>query len=479
MKKYFLIAILFLIGIYGCAPKTGEIMDAAPEAAATTEAVESVTAIAAIPEIVESSKVLPFDIHQDVLENQLHVVTIPFDSPGLAAFYIVVRVGSRNEIEEGVTGFAHFFEHMMFRGTDRFSANQYKNELKLIGASANAYTTLDRTVYHMVGDAQKLETMFDLESDRFLNLKYSEHYFKTEAGAVKGEYTKNYASPYNRLYEKTVDRAFDSHTYKHTTMGFFKDVVDMPNQYEYSLEFFDRYYRPEYCTVLVVGDVSQDQVLALSNKYFGSWETGSYTAEIPVEPQQDGKRLVHLQDGSIPPFLELNYKGPAFRDDEIDVAALDILSSILFSSNSPLYRKLVVEEQKVRSISGGVYNTRDPYLYSISTSIKEKEDMQYVKNEIDAAVKNVIENGIDDNNLEETKSRLRYSYAMNIDSPGSIAGGLAGYISITGDPGSLNRTYDLYTKVTSDDIRTIASKYLIDKGLTIATISEDEEGGVQ
>jgi len=90
----------------------------------------------------------------------------------------------------------------------------------------------------MTGNASKLETMFDLESDRFMNLNYSEHEFKTEAGAVKGEYTKNNSNPYSQLYENTMNAAFDFHTYKHTTMGFFKDIVDMPNQYEYSKLFF-------------------------------------------------------------------------------------------------------------------------------------------------------------------------------------------------------------------------------------------------
>src|SRR5215211_4703712 len=138
-----------------------------------------------------SVKILPFPIQQKALANGLNVVTVPFNSPGLAAFYIVVRAGSREEVEEGKTGFAHFFEHMMFRGTDKYSKEAYDEIMKSIGASANANTSLDRTVYHFTGNASMLETMFELEADRFQNLKYSVHDFKTEAGAVKGEYTKN------------------------------------------------------------------------------------------------------------------------------------------------------------------------------------------------------------------------------------------------------------------------------------------------
>ncbi len=279
-----------------------------------------------------SDKILPYPIYQHKLDNGLNVVTVPFDSPGLVAFYIVVRVGARNEVEKGVTGFAHFFEHMMFRGTDKYSKSEYSAVLKSTGASANANTTQDRTMYHITGNAEKLETMFELESDRFMNLNYSEHGFKTEAGAVKGEYTKNYASPYQRIREKMQDAAFDVHTYKHTTMGFFKDIVDMPNQYDYSRQFFNRYYRPEYCTVVVVGDITAEKVNNLAEKYFGDWEAGNYISVVPEEPKQKGTRYVHLQNGEIPPYISLNYKGPAFKDNEIDMPALDVLSSIIFSN---------------------------------------------------------------------------------------------------------------------------------------------------
>ena len=192
-----------------------------------------------------NDNIFPYKIYQYDMPNGLKVVSVPYDSPGIAAFYIVVRTGSRNEVEPGVTGFAHFFEHMMFRGTDRYPKDKYEQVLKSTGASANANTSLDRTIYHIVGNVDKLEMLFDVESDRFQNLHYSEHDFKTEAGAVKGEYTKNITNPLAQLYEDVQNAAFTTHTYKHTTMGFYKDILDMPNQYQYSLKFYDRFYRPE------------------------------------------------------------------------------------------------------------------------------------------------------------------------------------------------------------------------------------------
>ncbi len=426
-----------------------------------------------------SAQVLPYPIHQKKLPNGLNVVTVTYDSPGLAAFFIVERVGSRNEIEPGVTGFAHFFEHMMFRGTDKYPAEKYNVILKSIGASANANTSLDRTIYHMTGDAAKLEKMFELESDRFMNLHYSEADFKTEAGAVKGEYTKNFASPFQQLDELLSNTAFDKHTYKHTTMGFIKDIVDMPNQYKYSLEFFDRYYRPEYATIIVVGDAKPEQVDALAEKYFGAWQHGMYVSTVPVEPKQDTTRWAHLQNASIPPVVSLNYKGPAFSDTSIDMPALDVMSTILFSPTSKLYKKLVLQEQKVRQLSGGAQDARDPYLISVDATLVKKEDMQYVKDEIVKAIEEFKQTGADETMLKNTKSRLKYSFAMSIDNPSSIANSLASYVSLTGDPESLNRLYALYDKVTNDDLKMAAAKYFVPTGLTIATISPDAQGGVK
>ena len=424
-------------------------------------------------------KILPYPISQYKLANGLNVVTVPFDSSGLAAFYIVVRVGSRNEVEPGVTGFAHFFEHMMFRGTDKYPREKYNEVLKMTGAGANANTSLDRTIYHMTGNVDYLEKMFELESDRFMNLNYPEHDFKVEAGAVKGEYTKNFANPYQRLYESLLNTAFDVHTYKHTTMGFFEDIVDMPNQYEYSLKFFDRYYRPEYSTIVIVGDVNVEKVNALAEKYFSEWKSGSYSVAIPREPEQTEKRSVHLQDGSIPPFMSLNYKGPAFSDSKIDMAALDVLSTILFSQNSELYKKLVVEEQKLRFLGGGAMNSRDPYLINIQASFISKDDFQYVRDEITKAMENIKVNGVSQNVLNETKSNLKYSFAMSIDNPDAIANSLCHFIYLTGEPESLNNFYALYDKVTDEDIKMVANKFFNDNVLTIATISADEKGGVE
>lgn len=420
-----------------------------------------------------AGKILPYPILQTKLPNGLNVVTVPFDSPGLASFYIVMRVGSRDEIEEGKTGFAHFFEHMMFRGTEKYSKEKYSDELKATGASANANTWLDRTVYHMTGNSEKLEKMFELEADRFMNLKYSVQDFKTEAGAVKGEYTKNSASPYVQLDEKMNDVAFTTHTYKHTTMGFFKDVVDMPNQYDFSLEFFKRFYRPEYATIIVVGDVTQEKVDNLARKYFGTWITGNYVSKIPVEPLQSESRYAHIQKTNFPPTVGLNFKGPAFKDGDKEIIALDLLVTMLFSEKSAIYKKLVIEDQKARNIDASFMFTRDPYLISFNASLTDAKELQFVKDEMNKAIENAKTTPFSKAEIEEAKMRLKYSFAMGMDSPGRIAESLSFYTWVSGDPESINRTYTLYDKITAEDMMAAARKYFLPSSLTITTISPD------
>ncbi|MFM2135886.1 MAG: hypothetical protein RL021_1286 [Bacteroidota bacterium] len=422
----------------------------------------------------DAANILPATIYQKKLDNGLNVVTVPYASPGIAAFYIVVRVGSRNEIEPGHTGFAHFFEHMMFRGTDKYPKEKYSEVLKSTGASANANTSLDRTVYHMTGSSAKLETMFELEADRFQNLKYSLQGFKTEAGAVKGEYTKNSANPYTKLNELVQDKAFDQHTYKHTTMGFFNDIVDMPNQYDYSIDFFKRFYRPEYCTIIVVGDVTREKVEGLSEKYFGKWERGSFTSTIPAEPAQQGTRSTHLKKGGFPPYLSLNYKGPAYDDTDIDFNAIDILCSMLFSENSKMYEQLVINEQKLRSIEGGAYNTRDPFLVSVEASLVNVADMQSVKDRITAALQEAAGGKLDTKDMESARMNIKNSFRMRIDNPTAIAENLSFFTWLSGDPESLNRYYANYDKVTVADLQRVAAKYFTPDRLTIGTISPNE-----
>jgi predicted Zn-dependent peptidase len=308
-----------------------------------------------------SGRILPFDAAERTLPNGLRVIVVPTGFPNIVSLQIPVQTGSRNEVEPGKSGFAHFFEHMMFRGTKAFPPEAYQAILTKAGARQNAFTSDDFTNYHTTFAREDLETILKVEADRFQNLDYSLEAFKTESRAVLGEYNKNSANPIQKLVEVQRENAFKVHTYRHTTMGFLKDIEDMPNQFEYSKVFFDRWYRPEYTTVIVAGDVKADEVLPLVEKYWGPWKAGTYKVDVPVEPQPSGPVVAHVPwTAPTLPWVSVAFRLPAFTEASREWAALDVLSDLTFGPTSALYKSLVEDEQKVTD--GGSSANTDPYL---------------------------------------------------------------------------------------------------------------------
>ena len=422
------------------------------------------------------AKIFPYPMNQVTLDNGLKIVSIPFDSPGIVAYYTVVRTGSRNEIEPGKSGFAHFFEHMMFRGTDKYPKDKFNDVLKSMGADNNAYTSDDETIYHTMASADALETIMDIESDRFMNLKYTEEDFKTEAGAIMGEYNKSSSSPFNTIDEKLREAAFQNHTYKHTTIGFLKDIQDMPNQYQYSLEFFKRWYRPENCVVVVVGDVNQQKLVDMAKKYYSNWKSGVSKIDIPQETAQNEEKFVQVPwKAKTLPILTVAYHGPAFSDKEIDMPAMDLFSQVVFGQTSDIYKELVVEKQLVEFIEGGNEDHRDPFLFTIFTRIKDPKNIDIVRDRIYAALDEARTKPVSAERLADIKSHLKYQYAMGLDNPNSVANSISHYIYLTGDPESVNRVYALYDQVTPDNITAVAKKYFTKENRTVVILTQADQ----
>ena len=417
-------------------------------------------------------KAFPYPYDQHDFSNGLRLITIPTDYPNVVALYIVAGTGSRNEVEPGKSGFAHLFEHMMFRGTRRFPPAKYEATLKQAGAASNAYTTDDHTAYHTTFSKEDLETILSMEADRFQNLEYPQGVFKTETLAVLGEYNKNSTSPTSKLSEVLRDTAFDRHTYKHTTMGFLKDIQDMPNQYEYSRLFFDRYYRPQYTTIIVAGDVSPERVRPLAQKYWGNWKRGDYRPAIPAEPPQQGPRANQIQwPTPTLPWVVVSFHGPAYSDQQKEQAALDLISFLGFSESSALYQKLVIQEQKVDTLQADSPDRVDPYLFSVWARLKKPADLESVRQDILATLESFKGKPVAAERLDEVKRHLRYSFALSLNNSETIAGLVARFVALRRTPETINRLYDLYEQITPEDIRSVARKYLIESGRTIVTLT--------
>jgi zinc protease len=412
------------------------------------------------PTAGSSAPVLPYPIKKTTLDNGLTVMSVAFDSPGIIAYYTIVRTGSRNEVEHGLSGFAHFFEHMMFRGTEVFPAEKYNDVLKSLGADFNGFTNQDATTYHMTIPATALATAVQIESDRFQNLKYDEPSFQKEARAVLGEYNKNASSPILKLNEVMQNTAYTKHTYKHTTIGFLGDIKDMPNQYAYSKVFFDRWYRPENCTVIVAGDVKHDELVALARQHYGPWRRGKATVDIPVEPAQTEARSARVTWPSPTlPTLYLGYHIPSADPSNPDRAALDALAQLVFGETSPLYQALVLDEQKAVGLSGDASPNRDPGLFEIVVRVRKPEDLPYVRQRINQALTDAAKSPIDEARLSATKLHLRYEFAGSLGSAHAIAGAVGRAIALTGRTESINELFDAYDRLAPSDLNRVAARY--------------------
>jgi zinc protease len=424
------------------------------------------------PAMAKPGPAFPFAVHEKILPNGLHVDVVNYDSPGLVAYYTIVRTGSRNEVEAGKSGFAHFFEHMMFRGTERYSQDAYNKVITSIGADSNAYTSDDLTVYHTLAGKAALPTIAEIEADRFRNLRYSQPDFEKEARAVLGEYNKNASNPLEKMTETLYDHAFTAHTYKHTTMGFLKDIENMPNQFAYSLQFFDRYYRPDNVTVLVVGDVDAAAVFPLIEKEYGDWKSGPPRPAVPVEPlQTKERRAAQPWTGPTLSVLMEGFHTPAFSTKNVDLPALDVLSELLFAERAPLYKRLVITDQMVETLSGAADPHVDPNLFTVVARIKKPEDIARVETAIHDEVARIGRQGVDDKTLAEVLSHVKYAFAARLSTADRAADVAASFIALTGSIASINDYFALYDRVTSADVKRVAQTYFTATNRTVVTLT--------
>jgi zinc protease len=430
------------------------------------------TMLAAAP---PAGTIFPYPYEKYTLSNGFTAYLIPVKGSGLVAYYSVVRTGSRDEWEPGKSGFAHFFEHMMFRGTKNYPSAVYDRMVTEMGASANAYTTDDYTCYHMVFPTETLETAVALESDRFKNLSYPESEFKTEAGAVYGEFLKARVDPEFVLEEALQNTAFDVHTYKHTTMGFERDIKDMPNQYDYSLSFFERYYRPENVVLLMAGDFEPQTAKHLLDEYYADWKPGYVAPKIETEPEQKGERDKDVTyPGKTLPIVCVAYKVDAFDPADRMMAAAGLLSDLAFGETSEIYKDLVLREQKVQFIHPQFPENRDPSLFSIYAMVKDEKDIPAVREAIDRVAEKFKQEPVDEKRLENIKKRTRYGFLMGLDAPGRIAGMLARFVAVTGGLEGIDTDFATMASVTPEDVRAAAEKYLTSEHRTVIVLKGEK-----
>jgi zinc protease len=427
--------------------------------------------------VQQKGKIFPFNYKLVTLPNGFKAYLIKAGSPGQIAYVTVVRAGSREEWEPGKTGYAHFFEHIMFKGTDKYP--DYDAVTTRIGAARNASTGSDVTQYYLVAANNSLEQIIDLESDRFMNLRYTEPVFRTEAGAILGEFSQGRANPRLYLYEKLMDTAFDVHTYKHLTIGFEKDVRAMPEGYQYSISFHNRYYRPENCVLLLAGDFDVNQAGQLIRKHYSPWKPGYVKPDIKPEPPQTAPKEATVEfPGRTLPTLAVAYKGPAWSATDRLAVASEVLGLVAFGPNSDIYRRLVLEDQRLQSLSGDFGLGRDPNLLTITAMINNAGDLQAIKDEIRKTVDGFRAGLCDAKLLADTKSAMKYGFLMQLETAQGINFALRDIAVCTGGIEAVEDYYRTLESISAEDLKAAASKFLVETNRTTVTLLP-AKGGVQ
>ena len=301
---------------------------------------------------------VPAEIVSWTMGNGLRVIVWPDSDIPNVAMYNVVKAGGRNEYP-GITGVAHFFEHMMFNGTSRLEPGEFDRIMEANGGSNNAYTSKDVTVYQDWFPRSALEVIFGLEGDRFQNLAFDDEVIKSERGVVYSERrTRVDNDNMGRLYEQMLATAFVAHPYQFPVIGWPSDIENWSRD---DLEdFYETYYAPNNCTLVVVGDVTPAEIYRLSEVYFGPITAQEPPREIhTVEPQQKGERRITVEADAQAPLLHVAFH--AGRAGEPQTLNMELLLNILVGGDSSrLHQRLVETDRLAIAVGGFQHEGFDP-----------------------------------------------------------------------------------------------------------------------
>ncbi len=415
------------------------------------------------------SRPKPIEYKETTLPNRLKIITHEDHSTPVINVQIWYHVGSKDE-KTGRTGFAHLFEHLMFKGSAHIKPEEHDKIITNAGGVSNAYTQDDVTVYWETFPANYLEKVLWMESDRMTTLDVSEENFKSEREVVKEErLTRIENPPYGDLNELLYDNAFQVHPYKHVTIGSMKDLdaatIDDVR------EFYHTYYVPDNATFVIAGDFKADQALDWMKKYFGNIPQGQkpIVRTVAKEPPQDKERRVfHPKAVPLPAYIA-GYHIPA--DGDPDSYPLTIASSILSEGRSSrIYRSLVYEKRLALEADASGNFTEHPNLFFAEIILNQGASMDAAEKALNEQISRLVTEPVTDKELEKAKNKMRAQYAFGRQSVQDKAQALAHAAVIHSDTSTVNKEYDLFMAVTKEDILRVAKMYFRPENRTVLIV---------
>jgi zinc protease len=413
-----------------------------------------------------------------VLANGMKIIVWPVHDIPNAALYNWVRVGSRNEAP-GITGLAHFFEHMMFNGTERRRPGEFDRLMEEQGGSNNAFTSDDVTVYQDWFPRESLAQIFELEADRIAHLAFDPELIESERGVVFSERLLR-VDDNNQgfLAEQVQAAAFVAHPYRFPTIGWPADIQSWRMQD--LQQFFRTYYAPNNQTLVLAGDLDPEIVFALAREYFESIPRQSPAKPVDVrEPEQTAERRIVVERKGQTPLLQHAYKAPAASDPR--APALSLLVSILVEGDaSRLYRLLVEEKKLAIDVTGHWHEGFDPALLWLFLTLPEGADVSAVEAVLDAELARIASQGVTDIELRRAKNLTAAAFWKKLATIDGKAQLLGEYDVFHGDWRALFDAPARFEQVTAAQVQAIAREVLDRNrrtvGVLIPKTEDDEEG---
>jgi zinc protease len=406
------------------------------------------------------------------LENGLQVIVHEDPTVQIAVMNILYDVGSRDERPDK-TGFAHLFEHLMFGGSVNIPS--YDEPLQVVGGENNAFTNTDITNYYLTLPASNLETGFWLESDRMLSLSFDPQVLEVQRKVVIEEFKQRYLNqPYGDVWLKLRPLAYKNHPYQWATIG--KEISHIEKATLQDVkDFFFTHYVPSNAILVVAGNVTVQQVKALSEKWFGPIPAGKKPARsLTTEPKQLQKRQEKVIAKVPAHALYKAYHMPGRF--EAGFHAADLLSDILGRGHSSrLYNQLVKEQEIFTSVSSFVMGTIDPGLLVISGRVRDGINLEDAEQEINKILKEIVENGVTETELEKVKNQAVSTIEFGEVEVSNRAMALA-FAALSGNTNLVNTEKLELEAVTVNDVHMAAKNILREENSSVLYYRSAKQG---
>ena len=412
---------------------------------------------------------LDFELH--TLDNGLTVILSEDHSTPIVHLQMVYHVGSKNE-RPGRTGFAHLFEHMMFKGSQNVASDSHLTLISRVGGDGNAYTTEDTTTFLETVPSQYLPLVLWLEADRMATLRIDEQTFEAERQVVQEERRWRYEdSPFGLLSEIMYDHAYTVHPYKHTVIGSMEDL--QAASVEDVQEFFDTYYVPENATLVLVGDFDAAQALAHIRLYFGRVPKAKRPVprDIPREPPSTSERRVTLTQSENWPLPAVIVAHHITYDGHPDAYPLHIAAKVLSDGQSSrIYRRLVYEDQLAVSAFGDRLLIEDPNLFYAVSIVQPGRTPAESEAALMEELDRLKTDFISDRELQQAKNQFARDYVFGRATIEQKASHLSHAAVIHDDVTTVDAEFDIFMNVTREDVQRVARTYFTPENRLALTI---------